>query len=160
VNKCITASDAPTTLCSTSKATSSIAKDARISWKDLLFQVFWMHLTRSRMSLQRSFHNSSGSLSLQPNLRENCGTTPRFATQVGYSAMHVSRMSVSYSRTHSRNHSICDPCASAFNSHKCHGEQSIVIPQCPLGCEWPSLSNWTIRRKPSEAGVRILSLDG
>jgi len=55
-------------------------------------------------------------------------------------------------------HSICDPCASTFNSRDRHEKQSITIPRCPLGCEWPS--SWTIRRKASEAGVRILSLDG
>ncbi|KAE9378224.1 FabD/lysophospholipase-like protein [Stipitochalara longipes BDJ] len=58
------------------------------------------------------------------------------------------------------NHSICDPCAGTFNSHDRREEQSITIPRCPLGCEWPSLPSWTIRRKAPEAGVRILSLDG
>lgn len=57
------------------------------------------------------------------------------------------------------NHSICDPCAWTLDSHKRHEGQNIVILRCPLGCEWVS-DNWTIRRKPSEAGVRILSLDG
>lgn len=60
------------------------------------------------------------------------------------------------------NHCICDPCASTFNSYrsyKPYGEPRMVIPRCPLGCEW-QLSEWKIRRKPSEAGVRILSLDG
>jgi hypothetical protein len=56
-------------------------------------------------------------------------------------------------------HCICDPCASTFNSLKHHEEQRIVIPQCPFGCEW-QVSKSEIRRKPSEAGVRILSLDG
>jgi hypothetical protein len=56
-------------------------------------------------------------------------------------------------------HCICDPCASALNAHKRYHEQRIVISRCPLGCEW-QISKWIIRRKASEAGVRILSLDG
>ena len=57
------------------------------------------------------------------------------------------------------NHCLCDPCASTFNSGNRYEEQKIVIPRCPLGCKW-QVPKWTIRRKPSEAGVRILSLDG
>jgi hypothetical protein len=55
------------------------------------------------------------------------------------------------------NHCICDPCATTFDN-RCE-EQRIVILRCPLGCNW-QVPKWRIRRKPSEAGVRILSLDG
>jgi hypothetical protein len=57
------------------------------------------------------------------------------------------------------NHCICDVCATSFIASSFSKEHVFVIPHCPLGCEW-SVCEWRIRRKPSEAGVRILSLDG
>jgi hypothetical protein len=57
-------------------------------------------------------------------------------------------------------HCICDHCASTFNSGPPTEEHILEISHCPLGCRWVPPNKWTIRRKPSNAGVRILSLDG
>jgi hypothetical protein len=57
-------------------------------------------------------------------------------------------------------HCICDPCSSTLNANRRYQEMKLVIPRCPLGCEWPGVREWTISRKPLSAGVRVLSLDG
>ena len=56
-------------------------------------------------------------------------------------------------------HSVCDPCLVDL----CHTESAagcvMSLRRCPLGCSW-AVPEWPVARKPREAGVRILSLDG
>lgn len=56
------------------------------------------------------------------------------------------------------NHHICDVCADSFNYDNRAEKHLVIIQRCPLGCDW-DVSKWMIRRKPAEAGVRILALD-
>jgi hypothetical protein len=57
------------------------------------------------------------------------------------------------------NHCICDYCAKSFNRSSDTEKHTLIIQHCPLGCEWFT-EKWSIRRKPPDAGIRILSLDG
>ena len=57
------------------------------------------------------------------------------------------------------NHVICDGCIHDLRTSIPLDDHAVVISRCPLGCRW-NVESWTIRRKPAEAGVRILSLDG
>ena len=57
-------------------------------------------------------------------------------------------------------HSICDICV--LDLCKClQGDNTLLLLKCcPFGCRWSFGRSFQIRRKPAEAGVRILSLDG
>lgn len=57
-------------------------------------------------------------------------------------------------------HSICDICALTLNSRLQFDETLLELKHCPFGCLWSSGRAIQVRRKPAEAGVRILSLDG
>jgi hypothetical protein len=56
-------------------------------------------------------------------------------------------------------HSVCDRCADDLNSGTTADVSVLVLQQCPLGCAW-NVERILVQRKPKEAGVRILSLDG
>jgi len=55
------------------------------------------------------------------------------------------------------NHVFCDPCIVDLQSVR--SENVMVVLRCPLGCQW-NVDHWVLARKPREAGVRVLSLDG
>jgi hypothetical protein len=60
-------------------------------------------------------------------------------------------------------HSLCDGCVDDLSRSRESQhvlEEVQVIRRCPLGCDWVDCDEWVVRRKPSEAGVRILALDG
>lgn len=56
-------------------------------------------------------------------------------------------------------HAVCEPCAERFSIAPAHAGSYISLKQCPLDCNLTK-SPWIIRKKPKNAGVRILSLDG
>jgi hypothetical protein len=56
-------------------------------------------------------------------------------------------------------HLICENCALNLHNGGADDDSILTLPRCPLGCQW-TVEQWSIRRKPLEAGVRILSLDG
>ncbi|KAE8443409.1 hypothetical protein EG329_001890 [Mollisiaceae sp. DMI_Dod_QoI] len=56
-------------------------------------------------------------------------------------------------------HLVCDRCAGNLNVGPAADDSVLIIQQCPLGCSW-NVDSALVRRKPKEAGVRILSLDG
>lgn len=59
------------------------------------------------------------------------------------------------------NHSLCDECAVDLNRSYLQDDHVLELSSCPLGCQWSArLNKFTITRKPTQAGVRILSLDG
>jgi hypothetical protein len=58
-------------------------------------------------------------------------------------------------------HSLCDECATGLSTHVSEDSTLVLLNHCPLGCtSWQLRGAFTIRRKPAEAGVRVLSLDG
>ena len=58
-------------------------------------------------------------------------------------------------------HSLCDECATRLSTHASEDSTLVFLSRCPFGCaSWQPRGAFTIRRKPAEAGVRILSLDG
>lgn len=57
-------------------------------------------------------------------------------------------------------HTICEQCAHKFSHDYGQGKSSILLKQCPLGCQFETRKPWLIRVKPPLAGVRLLSLDG
>lgn len=57
-------------------------------------------------------------------------------------------------------HSICDLCTLDL-SISLHDDKTLLsLKCCPFGCRWSSGRPFQVRRKPVEAGVRTLSLDG
>ena len=56
-------------------------------------------------------------------------------------------------------HAVCEPCAERFSISPAGVSSYISLQQCPLDCKLTS-SPWIIRKKPKNAGVRILTLDG
>jgi hypothetical protein len=59
----------------------------------------------------------------------------------------------------SSQHTICDDCAETFSIPETSSSAMLHLQRCPLGCSLLT-KPWPIRRKPLQAGVRILSLDG
>lgn len=57
-------------------------------------------------------------------------------------------------------HILCDICALDLSITLQGDETLLALKCCPFGCRWSSGRSFQIRRKPVEAGVRILSLDG
>jgi hypothetical protein len=58
-------------------------------------------------------------------------------------------------------HSICDQCATSLSTHVSDDCTILHLNSCPFGCtSWQMRDSFKIRRKPREAGVRILSRDG
>ncbi len=63
-------------------------------------------------------------------------------------------------------HSVCEECAGDLGANMTSEAHTATLTRCPFGCSrsWASLElpqgRWTIRKKPIQAGVRILSLDG
>jgi hypothetical protein len=56
-------------------------------------------------------------------------------------------------------HAICDMCAENFSNADARLSTNLTIGRCPFGCSL-STSPWHLRRKPFNAGTRILTLDG
>lgn len=56
-------------------------------------------------------------------------------------------------------HAVCEMCAEHFSSADAQSSANISLDRCPLGCSFTT-SPWHIRRKPLNAGARILTLDG
>lgn len=56
-------------------------------------------------------------------------------------------------------HAICEKCAEHFSNADTPHSTNLTIGQCPFGCSL-STSPWYLRRKPLNAGTRILTLDG
>lgn len=56
-------------------------------------------------------------------------------------------------------HTICEACVERFSTIDPNSTAVLALDQCPLGCPLTT-SPWMIRRKPLQAGVRILTLDG
>lgn len=56
-------------------------------------------------------------------------------------------------------HAVCEPCAERFSIAPEGVTSYISLQQCPLDCELTK-SPWVIRKKPKNAGVRLLTLDG
>lgn len=57
-------------------------------------------------------------------------------------------------------HSICDSCALDECARGGGDETALLLRYCPFGCTWPAGRSFQVRRKPADAGIRILSLDG
>ena len=57
-------------------------------------------------------------------------------------------------------HSICEICAADLSTHAPGGATLLTLKCRPFGCRWSSGKSFQIYRKPTEAGVRVLSLDG
>jgi hypothetical protein len=58
-----------------------------------------------------------------------------------------------------RQHSICDGCLEKWSVSNSSGESVLSLERCPLGCHFES-PPWKIRKKPRNAGARVLTLDG
>jgi hypothetical protein len=58
------------------------------------------------------------------------------------------------------NHSICDQCLTTLSQTGSPTTHILTLQRCPLSCQWVNKREWSITRKPPEAGVRLLSLDG
>jgi hypothetical protein len=56
-------------------------------------------------------------------------------------------------------HAICESCFERFSVANNELECVLSLERCPLGCHFQS-SPWTVRKKPKNAGARILTLDG
>jgi hypothetical protein len=58
-------------------------------------------------------------------------------------------------------HSLCDECATGLSTHVSEDSTLVLLSHCPFGCNpWQLRGAFTVRRKPMEAGVRVLSFDG
>ncbi|QDS72494.1 hypothetical protein FKW77_010061 [Venturia effusa] len=56
-------------------------------------------------------------------------------------------------------HAICEPCAQRSSITSADVDSYLSLEQCPLDCELTK-SPWIIRKKPKNAGVRLMALDG
>jgi hypothetical protein len=56
-------------------------------------------------------------------------------------------------------HLVCDCCVENLRYRQPRENQDVVVSRCPFGCRW-TVNQCLIQKKPVEAGVRILSLDG
>jgi hypothetical protein len=56
-------------------------------------------------------------------------------------------------------HALCERCIERYSTSDHQIESVLSLERCPLGCHFES-SPWKIRKKPRNAGARILTLDG